>query len=100
MERFKQKGKSELIDKLCKILKIPFDVIDHQAGIRPTVIDRRPIIGLHPEFQQIGIFNGMGTKAVMIAPYFAREFYNYLEGSCSLHKEVCIERFYKYKKDC
>lgn len=91
-EQTTERGKEELIEKLQKVLKIPFEIIDHQAGIRPTVVDRRPLIGLHPKHPALGVFNGMGTKGVMLAPYFANHFYNFLENEISLNKEVDIAR--------
>jgi glycine/D-amino acid oxidase-like deaminating enzyme len=90
-----EKGKADLIEKLKKILKVPFEIIEHDAGIRPTVNDRRPLIGLHPEHPAVGVFNGMGTKAVMIAPYFAKQFVDFLENKNTLDPEVSIERFKK-----
>lgn len=92
-EEATEKGKSELIEKLQKVIKTPFEIIDHQAGIRPTVNDRRPLLGFHSQHPQLAIFNGMGTKAVMLAPYFAKHFAEVLEGETSLDKEVDIARF-------
>lgn len=88
-----EKGKSDLVEKLQKVLKLPFEIIDHQAGIRPTVNDRRPLIGLHPQHPALGVFNGMGTKGVMLAPYFAKHFFDFLETNIPLEKEVNIGRF-------
>jgi glycine/D-amino acid oxidase-like deaminating enzyme len=88
-----EKGKAYLISQLQKAIKVPFDIIHHQAGIRPTVSDRRPLIGLHPKYPSIGIFNGLGTKGVMLAPYFAKQFVDFLENGGTLHKEVDIARF-------
>lgn len=88
-------GKKQLIDKLKKIINIPFEVVLHQAGVRPTVNDRRPLIGIHPQHTTFGIFNGMGTKGVMISPYFAKQFVDFLEERLPLHKEVDIARFSK-----
>jgi glycine/D-amino acid oxidase-like deaminating enzyme len=87
------KAREELLGKLQKVLDVPFEVMDQQAGIRPTMNDRRPIIGLHPEHRALGIFNGLGTKGVMIAPYFAVHFAGYLEGRHSLDPEVDVVRF-------
>jgi glycine oxidase len=92
-EKPTEKGRSELIGKLRRVLKVPFEILDHQAGIRPTVSDRRPMIGLHPEYNSVGIFNGMGTKGVMLAPFFADHFVKFLEGDLPLDKEVDIKRF-------
>ncbi len=88
-----EKGKVFLVSQLEKVLKVPFEIIDHQAGIRPTVKDRRPLIGLHPKYPVLGIFNGLGTKGVMLAPYFAQHFTNFLENNFPLNKEVDINRF-------
>ena len=88
-----EKGKAYLIEKLEKVLRIPFEIIDHQAGIRPTVLDRRPLIGLHPQHPSLGVFNGMGTKGVMLAPYFANQFVDFLENNLPLDKEIDIARF-------
>ena len=93
-----EKGKLELLEKLKLVLKVPFELIEHRSGIRPTVKDRRPLIGIHPEHPQLGIFNGMGTKAVLLAPYFAQEFAGFLDGKNALNKEVSIHRFYSENK--
>jgi len=69
-----QKGFDELYGKLKSLLQTPFEVIDHKAGIRPTVRDRRPFIGQHPEYKNMHIFNGLGTKGVLLAPWFANHF--------------------------
>jgi glycine/D-amino acid oxidase-like deaminating enzyme len=83
-----------LLEKLEKTISCPYEVIDHQAGIRPTVKDRRPFIGLHPQHSAIGIFNGMGTKGASLSPYFAQHFAAVLNNKEKLDPEVDIQRFY------
>ena len=39
-------------------------------------------------------FNGFGTKAVMLAPYFAKQFVSYLNGEVELNIEVDCKRFH------
>lgn len=92
-EKTTEKGRGELVEKLQKVLKVPFEIINHQAGVRPTVNDRRPLIGLHPEHPQLAVFNGLGTKGVMLAPFFANQFVYFLESHTPLDKEVDIARF-------
>ncbi len=94
-----EKGKSDLLSKLQQVLKIPFEIVEHQAGIRPTVKDRRPLLGIHPKHAQIGIFNGMGTKAILLAPYFAQQYVAFLEAKSELHPEVDIKRYAALLKD-
>jgi len=44
----------------------------HLSGIRPATKYRRPLIGVHPKVPHLYLFNGLGTKGVSIAPYFAQ----------------------------
>jgi glycine oxidase len=92
-EEISQKGKEELLEKLKRIINSPFEIISQQAGVRPTVNDRRPIIGMHPDYPQAGILNGMGTKGVMLAPYFANQLIKHIEEGTELNKEADIKRF-------
>jgi glycine/D-amino acid oxidase-like deaminating enzyme len=88
-----EKGREELIDKLNKVLKVPYEIVEHSAGIRPTVNDRRPILGLHTQHSVLAVFNGMGTKGVMLAPFFAQQLADFLERGIPIHDEVNIKRF-------
>ncbi len=86
-------GKQELVHKLNSFITVPYNIVDHTAGIRPTVKDRRPLLGKHPVHQNIAILNGLGTRGVMIAPTAAKALYNHLERGIELDKEVAINRF-------
>jgi len=93
-------AKEELIMNYQELSSGDCEIIAHEAGIRPAAADRRPMLGEHPEHKGIYIFNGLGAKGYMIAPYFAIEFINFLLGEGELDKEVNIQRFYNkhYKK--
>ncbi len=86
-------GKKELEDKLLALLKNPFQIHEQEWGIRPTTIDRRPILGPHPQYKNLVIFNGLGTKGVSLAPYFSNHLANWLTQEGEIHKEVNINRF-------
>lgn len=86
-------GKEELIRKLNQMADYSYTITEHQAGVRPTVKDRRPFLGLHPIHKNIGIFNGLGTKGASLAPYFAQHFVEFLEEGKALDKEVDIRRY-------
>jgi glycine oxidase len=96
-EGITEKNREELVSKLNKIITVPYQILQQQAGIRPTVKDRRPLIGLHPEHKNIGLFNGLGTKGMMLAPYLAKHFVDVLEKGEELMKEVDIMRFWDEK---
>ncbi len=89
-----EKAKIQLLQKLNKLISIPYRVTGHTAGVRPASADRRPFIGLHPKHEPLGIFNGLGTKGVSLAPHFAEEFFNYLEGGKPLAKDVTVSRYF------
>ena len=86
-------GKQELISKLKTFLKCEFEVAQHLAGIRPTVKDRRPLVGRHPEYQNLYVLNGLGTRGVMIAPYVAEKLYHFIENNEPLDSEIDVNRF-------
>jgi len=87
-------AKDELCRKLEQVFTGIYEITEHVAGIRPTTHDRRPVLGLHPEFPQIGIFNGLGSKGCMLGPYFAKQFADMLIDKSSLiHPEVRLSRY-------
>ncbi len=89
-------AKSDLLKRFEQLIKLPYKVLNQYAGIRPTVKDRRPILGRHPNYNQLTIFNGLGTKGVLLAPFFASEMIRYLTiKNYSLSPEIDVKRFYK-----
>ena len=88
------KARKQLTDKLDDLLKLEYEIIEQVAGIRPASKDRRPLIGNHPELKNVFIFNGLGTKGVSLAPFFANEFVESIINSKKLNDEVNINRYY------
>ncbi len=88
-----EEGRSELKTKLDKVINTPYTITNQSAGIRPTVKDRRPLVGIHPKYNQLAVLNGLGTRGVMIAPTVAKSLFNHLENGKSLEKEIDIKRF-------
>lgn len=82
-----------LLAKAEKTLNVKFEVLEAKAAIRPTVIDRRPVIGVHPEHENLFLFNGMGTKGVMIAPYFAKQLVDFIYENMEIETEANLNRF-------
>ncbi len=90
-----EESKNELLEKLKTFLKCDFEVEEHVAGIRPTVVDRRPLVGQHPAHQNIFVLNGFGSRGVLIAPYVSPKLYAYIENGVELDSEIDIQRFTK-----
>ena len=89
-------AKQTLTDKLNALIPFNYQVINQQAGVRPSTIDRRPVMGNHPIHKSLQVFNGFGTKAVMLAPYFSKHFCNFIENKSELFSDVDIKRFYAH----
>jgi len=87
------KAKEELLTKLEKLITCSFKVVNQVAGIRPTVKDRRPLVGQHATHKNMYVLNGLGTRGVMIGPYVAHQLYNFIENQIPLEKEIDIKRF-------
>lgn len=88
-----EEGKKELELKLSSVINCDYKIVDHTAGIRPTIIDRRPLIGIHKKHKQLAILNGLGTRGVMIAPLMAQKLFQNIENGKPLEKEIDIKRF-------
>jgi len=88
-----EEGRLELIDRIKEIITCDFEIVEHFAGVRPTVKDRRPLVGTHADYHSIHILNGLGTRGVMLGPSMAKELFNYIENKIPLDKEIDIKRF-------
>ena len=92
-DRPTEKGKQTLREKLEAALRVPYEIVDHRAAIRPTVKDRRPFLGTHPEIPNLHIFNGLGTKGASLGPFFAEQLAAHLCEGAPLDDTVNIARF-------
>lgn len=90
-------GKQELIDRIKEILTCDFEIVSHYAGVRPTVKDRKPLVGTHREFSNVHILNGLGTRGVMLGPAMAKALFEHIELGNPLAPEINIKRFDKRK---
>jgi glycine/D-amino acid oxidase-like deaminating enzyme len=64
-------GREELLGKLRQFLRRPFEVVEHQAGVRPIIQGRRPVASELPGQPRVGVFNGLGASGTLWAPWIA-----------------------------
>ena len=88
-----EEGKTELVARIQEIIDCDFEIVSHFAGVRPTVRDRRPLLGTHAVHKRIHLLNGLGTRGVMLGPAMADALYNAIEKQIPLVKEIDIQRF-------
>lgn len=90
-----EEGKAWLLSKLKQFLKLPFEILEHKAQIRATVVDRRPILGRHPKYDNLYLLNGVGTRGVLMSPLLSHWLFQYIENNEKLPPEADIKRFEK-----
>lgn len=75
-----QAGRDEIEARLGEFLRVPFEVIDHQAAVRPAVVGRHPVLGFPSQEPRLAVFNGLGSKGTLQAPYFAHQLAEVIAG--------------------
>ena len=90
-----EEGKTELLARINEILDCEFEIIEHFAGVRPTVRDRKPLVGTHPKFPRLHILNGLGTRGVMLGPSLAIALFDLIEYQKTLDTAIDIKRYDK-----
>ncbi len=86
-------GKQRLLDPVQRVYSGHIEILDHMAGVRPTVNDRRPLIGPMPGRTDAYLFNGMGTKGTSLAPFWAVKLIDHIVSGTSLSAEVMPDRY-------
>jgi len=70
-----------------------FEIKEVHFGFRPTVKDRRPILGRHSQHHNFYVFNGLGARGILNGCYFSKTLFDYIENDIPLPKEISIDRF-------
>lgn len=83
----------QLQNGLKEFYKQDFEIVNIRNGFRPTVKDRRPFLGVHKEYKNLFVFNGLGTRGILNGSYFSQELYLFIEYQKTLPKEVELYRF-------
>lgn len=86
-------GTAELTQALKNMIKTPFIVRGHFSGIRQVSKDRTAVLGASPVFPRFYLFNGLGSKGGLLAPYWAAQLAAHLLDGAPLEPEADIRRF-------
>jgi len=85
----------ELIKMAEELVGSDFRLSAVHVGIRPASGDRRPILGEHPLYPGLFIFNGLGSRGLSLGPYFAEQLVNHLLRNIEVYPTVEVKRFSK-----
>lgn len=86
-----EEGKSFLIQKLKQFYSGPYTILSHKGGVRPNISDRKPILGQVK--QNTYVFNGMGSRGVLMLPYLGELMLKHLQGADTIPSRWNLERF-------
>ena len=86
-------AKTFLLERLERFMTLPYEIVSHVSGVRPTVSDRRPLVGQHPEYKNLFVLNGMGSRGVLTAPTAANALSSYIYDGIAIDPEMDVARF-------
>lgn len=83
----------QLSSGLSEFYPFDFEFKEVNFGFRPTVKDRKPILGSHPKFKNFYVFNGLGARGILNGCYFSQHLFDHIEYGKELYPEVNLNRF-------
>jgi len=86
-------GRKKLSEAISKMINCPFEIVGQTAGLRPTVKDRRPVLGAINGNKETLLLNGFGTRGILMAPLLSSWLLDHSEKGINLPPEVDIKRF-------
>lgn len=90
-----EEGRKEIVEALNEnFCQREIRVINQKAAVRPVMADQKVVLGRHPEIPSLAIFNGLGSKGFLTAPYYASVLADYLDGICTIQHDISVGRFY------
>jgi glycine/D-amino acid oxidase-like deaminating enzyme len=87
-----KQGRRRIERTLVRFLEPRFAVVGHRAGVRPIINASRVLMGLHPAHERVGFFNGLGSKGVLNAPFFAGQLAAHLTAGNPLDEAVDLRK--------
>lgn len=92
-ENPEEENRNILTKRLKELIEVPFEIQGIAAGIRPTVLDRRPLLGRHPHHSELLICNGFGTHGIMMASSMAQLLIDSELKNIPLPKKLNVQRY-------
>lgn len=83
-----EEARKTILDRLHAMLVATFDVVDHRAAVRPVTNRRTPVLGRLADASRLAVFNGLGSKGFLRAPYYAHHLLDHLIDGTSLDQDV------------
>ncbi len=85
-------GREEVLNRLREFVTAEIRVVAHHAAVRPIIRESKAVLGLHPVWDRVGYFNGLGSKGSLHAPFFAAQFAAHLAGQGEIDGAVDLRK--------
>ncbi len=66
--RVSDHGRQSLAQGLDALVDLPYQIVGHRVGLRPTTTGHQAFARQHPQHASLTLLNGLGSKAVLAAP--------------------------------
>jgi glycine oxidase len=86
-----EEGRQRVAEIAARLGGRDFEIIDHEAGVRPILRRSQPLIG--PVEGGVWMFNALGSKGSLYAPGMARRLASWLIDGCEPEPEVDVRIF-------
>ncbi len=86
-------GRAAIETGLRDYLKLPFEVLDHRAGVRPVLRTTKPMLGVHPRHRLV-ILTGLGSKGALYAPAYGAMLVDHLTDGRPIDPDVSLPAEY------
>lgn len=67
-------------------------LVDQWAGVRASTPNKKPILGAHPEIENMFVFAGLGSKGLLYSVYLGKALTEYILRGSAIPKEVSVNR--------
>ncbi len=85
-------GAETIQQRLRSLVRPPLLITGHTAAIRPIIRESKALIGTHPSRPWLGMFNGLGSKGVLLAPWYAATLADHLLAHSPLPPDIDIAK--------
>ncbi|MGN8225117.1 NAD(P)/FAD-dependent oxidoreductase [Gracilimonas sp. BCB1] len=67
-------------------------LVDQWAGVRASTPNKKPVVGAHPEIDNMYVFAGLGSKGLLYSAYLGNALSEYILHGSAIPKEVSVNR--------
>ncbi|MBL4757777.1 MAG: FAD-dependent oxidoreductase [Rhizobiales bacterium] len=87
-------ARDDIERRLKEFFQVPYTILDHKAAVRPIIKESKAYIGLHPKHEQLGFFNGLGSKGSLHAPWYAQQFSDFIVRHTPIPEEMNVGKHF------